>query len=124
MQSKKPPAAGRVLIVEDEAAISLMLEGLLNQLGYDVVGPASDLGSALALADATKIDCGLLDVRLGADTVYELAELLKSRRIPFVFATGYEHIETRFSDVPVVRKPFTERDIEGAILKALSGARI
>ena len=124
MQSKESPAALRILLIEDEAAISLMLESVLDQLGYDVVGPVSDLGSALALADATTIDCGLLDVQLGADTVYELAELLEARRIPFVFATGYEHIQKRFTDVPVVRKPFTETEIEGAILKALSGARI
>jgi CheY-like chemotaxis protein len=120
MQTKRSARGQAVLVVEDEAAISLMLESVLEQLGYDVVGPAYDLASAIALVEKRQVDCAMLDIHLGEGTVYEFAELLEKRGIPFIFATGYDRIDSRFSHIPVIRKPFAVSEVDQAVRKALT----
>lgn len=110
----------RILVVEDEVVISLSMEQLLADHGCKVVGPAYDVAGALALVDKHKIDCGVLDIRLGDEMVYEVAEALNARGIPIVFVTGYAYVDDRFSDVPVIQKPFKSTDIENALLQTLS----
>src|SRR5512140_3995081 len=79
----------RVLVVEDEMMVSMLIEDMLSDMGCTVVGPASRLDEAIALAKASEIDCAVLDVNLGGQPIFPLADLLRERGCPFAFATGY-----------------------------------
>ncbi|WP_423605246.1 response regulator [Sphingomonas sp. MS122] len=81
-------AGKRILIVDDEPLIAMMLEDILGDLGYAVVGPALEVGEAEALAREAAIDAAILDVNLGNRTSHSVAELLRERQIPFVVASG------------------------------------
>jgi DNA-binding response OmpR family regulator len=96
-----------VLLVEDEPLISAITEEWLTELGHVVVGPASDLASALRLAE-TPIDGAIVDVSLGRQSGYPLADVLTARGVPFLFATGYgqEGIEPAWRGRPTLSKPF------------------
>jgi CheY-like chemotaxis protein len=109
-----------ILVVEDEAATSLMIESILSEVGCNVVGPAYDVAQALALAARRDIDCALLDVRLGNEFVYGAADVLSKNGIPVVFVTGYgaSAIDPRFAAVPLIEKPFVQSEILQAIERA------
>ena len=99
-----------VLVVEDEALIALMLEEMLDELGYEMIGPAATNEEAIRLAHAARIDVALLDINLGRDGDSRVvAEVLKSRGIPFAFVTGYERSSWKdaFNEVKLMRKPFS-----------------
>jgi DNA-binding response OmpR family regulator len=111
----------RILIVEDEAAISLLLEDMLSDFGCEVVGPAARLTAALDLADKEQFDLAILDVNVAGEAVYPLAEVLEQRKVPFVFSTGYGNagIKDPFRDRPVVQKPFAQNELRLRLLHAL-----
>jgi CheY-like chemotaxis protein len=98
----------RVLVVEDEMLVSLLIEDVLNELLCIVVGPYSTLGSALAAAQRAEIDFALLDVNIGGAKVYPVAEALQARRIPFLFLSGYgdEAVPADRPEWRVCSKPF------------------
>ena len=81
--------SGRVLVVEDEMMISMLLEDMLGELGYETVGPASRLESALDMARDADVQAAILDVNLHGRPTWPVAEILRERGIPFMFATGY-----------------------------------
>src|SRR6202007_388047 len=81
----------RVLVVEDEMMVSMLIEDMLTDLGCTVVGPASRLDEALELAGRAEIDCAVLDVNLGGQPIFPLADLLREKGAPFAFATGFGH---------------------------------
>ena len=97
----------RVLVVEDEMMVSMLIEDMLEDLGCKVVGPASRLEEAIELANNEELDCAVLDVNLGGgETVFPLAEALRARGVPFVFATGYGILPSDgYPDTPLIRKP-------------------
>jgi CheY-like chemotaxis protein len=103
----------RVLVVEDEMMVSMLIEDMLTDLGCTVVGPASRLDEAIELARAADIDCAVLDVNLGGQPIFPLADLLRERGLPFAFATGYGDAGLRDIDrgAPVLQKPFREGDL-------------
>ena len=103
----------RVLVVEDEMMVSMLIEDMLSELGCQVVGPASRLDEALALAKDADIDCAVLDVNLGGQPIFPVADLLRERGCPFAFATGYGDAGLREVDrgSPVLQKPFREGDL-------------
>jgi len=103
----------RVLVVEDEMMVSMLIEDMLTDLGCMVVGPASRLDEAIDLARASDIDCAVLDVNLGGQPIFPLADLLRERGLPFAFATGYGDAGLRDVDrgAPVLQKPFREGDL-------------
>jgi CheY-like chemotaxis protein len=85
----------RVLVLEDETIVLLMIEDLLDDLGCHVVGPASTVPEALALAEAGGFDAALLDLNLGrGETSYPVADMLAARHVPFAFVTGYSAVST------------------------------
>ena len=85
-----PRAAGlRVLLVEDESMVALLLEDMLAELGHEVVGPVARLDKALEMAQRQALDVALLDVNLNGKEIYPVAEALAAREVPFVFVTGY-----------------------------------
>jgi CheY-like chemotaxis protein len=103
----------RVLVVEDEMMVSMLIEDMLDDLGCTVVGPASRLDEAMALAGEVELDCAVLDVNLGGQSIFPLADLLRAKGAPFAFATGYGDAGLREVDKgsPVLQKPFRETDL-------------
>jgi PAS domain S-box-containing protein len=102
----------RVLLVEDEALVAMMIQDTLAEFGFQVFGPVSTASGALAAARESHFDAAVLDINLGDGLVYTVAEILEKRGVPFVFVTGYDadSIDSRFSGVPVLQKPI-ERDM-------------
>ncbi|RYB01369.1 response regulator [Lichenibacterium ramalinae] len=81
--------ACRVLIVEDEMMVAMLVEDMLVDMGFIVVGPAYRLGDGLRLAKSETLDVAVLDVNLKGARSFPIATVLTERGIPFVFATGY-----------------------------------
>ena len=113
----------RVLVVEDEMMVSMLIEDMLADLGCTVVGPASRLDEAIALANAAELDCAVLDVNLGGQPIFPLADILHAKGAPFAFATGYGDAGLRDVDrgSPVLQKPFREGDL-ARVLSQLKAA--
>jgi len=103
----------RVLVVEDEMMVSMLIEDMLDDLGCKVVGPVARLDEALALAKDAELDCAVLDVNLGGQPIFPLADFLRAKGAPFAFATGYGDAGLRDVDKgsPVLQKPFRETDL-------------
>ncbi len=113
--------AKRVLVVEDEPFIAMGLEQALPRLGYEVVGVASYLREALAKAEAGGFDVAVLDVNLGGELTYRVADVLLSQGTPFVFCTAYGDVAFgRYENAPVLQKPFEKKALARAIEEALA----
>lgn len=110
----------RILVVEDEAAISLLLEDMLLDFGCEVVGPAARLASALELVGRETLDLAILDVNVAGEPIYPVAQALADRQVPFVFSTGYGNagIKDAYRDRPVLQKPFAQHDLKQKLLIA------
>ena len=111
----------KVLIIEDEPLIAMLLEDMLNELGFDADTSGGRLASAMEAAAATQWRCVILDVSLGDEETYPVADALMAREIPFIFATGYgrDGLRPGYRDTPVLQKPFLIDDLEVALRDAL-----
>jgi CheY-like chemotaxis protein len=112
----------RILVVEDEMTIALLIEDMLTDLGHEVVGLAMRLPHAMELASTAAIDFAVLDVNLDGRMSFPVADLLSARGVPFIFATGYGSagLDERYrGQAPVVRKPFRLQDLQSAIDRTL-----
>src|SRR6187399_2952999 len=100
-------AGNRVMIVEDEALVAMALREALDELGFSVIGPFNRISEAMIALRNNRIDAAVLDVNLGGELIYPLADVLVADRVPFVFITGYgaEEIEPRYAHVPILQKP-------------------
>lgn len=103
----------RVMVVEDEGMVALLTESMLEELGCDVVVSAASLGEAVTAATDETLDFALLDVNLDGQLVFPVAEILRTRGVPFVFSTGYGRIglPEAFKECDVLGKPFTIEDL-------------
>jgi PAS domain S-box-containing protein len=100
----------RVLIVEDEVLLGLQLVGTLQDAGCTVVGPAASVSEAIDLIVSTKPTAAILDVNLGTEESFPIADVLRAKNIPFVFCTGYaaaSDLPKRLQTSEVLAKPFT-----------------
>jgi len=97
----------RILVVEDEWLVSILLEELLHEFGCEVVGPATCVANAIDLASAGSIDGALLDLNVKGQVVYSVARMLADRGIPFAFVTGYTAawISDTYRERPMLQKP-------------------
>jgi CheY-like chemotaxis protein len=125
--SSKASLAGlKVLVVEDEALVSMLLEDMLSDLGCEIVGPIMRLREALAMAEdeSQAIDVAILDVNLAGERSFPVAEALEKRGCLFVLATGYDDagIDERWRARPMLRKPFLPHQLEQVLHEALAGA--
>lgn len=98
---------GRILIVEDEPLIAMELHRLLSQAGLEVSGPVASLKQALDLAEDQTLTGAVIDINLGFDTSYPVADRLRASGLPVIFVTGYaaEMLPERFATQPILRKP-------------------
>jgi nitrogen-specific signal transduction histidine kinase/CheY-like chemotaxis protein len=111
----------RVLVVEDESLIGMLAEELLEQLGCRMTELVSSLPKALEMANRADIDFALLDVDVGGEPVYPLAQLLRARGVPFVFMSGYGGLEGAWAGHPIIQKPFDLAQLKLEIERALAG---
>jgi CheY-like chemotaxis protein len=104
----------RVLLVEDEALVAMMMEDVLADLGWEVAGTFGDVKPALDwLAAHDDLDAAVLDINLGAEMVFPIAEALKARGTPFTFLTGYTAPpQAGDFDNPVLNKPVDVDQLE------------
>lgn len=111
------PPGMRILIAEDEALVAMMIEDVMVDLGCAVIGPAGSVSRALALIESEAPDGALVDLNLGGEHAGPIAAALKARGIPFIFVSGYGRTmaDGENADIPIVAKPFDERDLRRAV---------
>jgi CheY-like chemotaxis protein len=120
----KPSLRGlRVLIVEDESLLSLLLEDMLTDLGCTVVGSASTVSAAIEAVHRVNPAAAILDIKLGDQKSFAVAEALAAQGVPFVFATGYAdgRLEEPWSNRPVLQKPFVQDQLAEALGRLVLG---
>lgn len=112
----------RILIVEDEPVLAMLIEDMVQELGYEPIGPAMTTEAALALTVSEKLDGAILDMNLGGGVPSTpIAESLKSRDVPFIFATGYSSAQAAarmagaIGETTVLRKPFSVDALSAAL---------
>jgi CheY-like chemotaxis protein len=106
----------RILVVDDEPLIAEMIQEWIAELGHVAVGPAHNLTRALELAESG-IDAAIVDVSLGKDNSYPLAEALIARGVPFALSTGYgrDGVEPKYREQAMIMKPFEFAAFRGAV---------
>jgi CheY-like chemotaxis protein len=113
-------AGRRILVVEDEPLVADLLEEMLTDLGGVMVGPAYTLSAGVALAADAVLDGAVLDVNIRGARIDPVADTLRRRGIPLVFATGYgERAGPSFQAAPLIEKPYTLEALSAALAKAL-----
>jgi DNA-binding response OmpR family regulator len=114
-------SSGRsALIVEEDPLLVIILEWFLGTLGWTVAAVAQDLEDALDKARTVSMDIAVLDANLHGRPSYPVAQILRERKVPFVFSSGYGAITVpvKFRDVRVLVKPFGQKDLALALLHA------
>lgn len=121
MSREASPAGLRVLIVEDEKLVAMMLEGMLAEMGVVVAAVSGSVEEALGQLDELDIDAAILDVNLHGETSYPVADELVARGVPFMFSTGYSGAlpDDRYPDSLLLAKPIDEASL-GAALAGLA----
>jgi CheY-like chemotaxis protein len=113
-QGAAAEAAGRrILLVEDEFLIRMLLEDMLDELGYAVAATAGRVEEAAGMAKSGEYDLAILDVNLDGEDVYPVAEILAQRGVPFLFVTGYggRGLPEPYRNRPTLQKPFQIEDL-------------
>ena len=107
----------RILVVEDEALIAMMLEDLLKESGAIVLGPVGTAAEAVTLIEQNSLDCAILDYKLVDGSSLRVADALVKLDVPFVFASGCEAsaIDSRYPNAPFLEKTFDSAELLAAI---------
>lgn len=123
MQAQAATSAKRVLLVEDELMIRMLLEDMLGELGYTVAAEAAHLDEALEATRNADFDLAILDVNLDGQPISPVADALVARGTPFVFATGYGErgLPESYRDRPTLKKPFQLEGLKQMLETALVG---
>ncbi|MFL6586382.1 MAG: response regulator [Luteimonas sp.] len=97
-----------ILIVEDESILAMLLEDFLDDLGYTPPAVASNVAQALRIVETRAIDFAILDINLGGEQSFPIADALDARGIPYIFMTGYgaTGVPERLSRHYVLQKPY------------------
>ncbi|CAN7152598.1 response regulator [Brevundimonas sp. LjRoot202] len=119
-------AGRRVLIVEDESLVAMLLETILEDMGCLAVGPAATVDEGLRMAADETVDAALLDVNVAGRQVFPVAQALKDRGVPFIFSTGYGEggLPDEWRGQPTLQKPFTEAAVRDALMTAMGLADV
>jgi CheY-like chemotaxis protein len=113
----KTAAGRRILVVEDETMIRMLLDGMLTDLGYTMTAEAGEIEEALALAKQAEFDIAILDVNLNGRPITPVVEILIQRGLPFVFASGYGQrgVPEAYRMNPTLQKPFQAEALAQAL---------
>lgn len=115
------PLIAKILLVEDEMMIAIMIEDMIEELGLELAASTASPEQAIKMLDTDAIDLAILDVNLGDTDSSEVAAELAQRDIPFIFSTGYGSSRlTRFADRPVLTKPFSLEELDAGLRIALA----
>ena len=130
IQTEQQPPTGiyllkdndRVLVVEDELLVAMMMVEALVEMGLGIVGPFSNTADAIRAVKEAPVAAAILDINLGEELVYPVADLLNSRGIPFAFVTGYGsgQLDRRYPHAPVLLKP-VDRNILREVFRKSGG---
>jgi DNA-binding NtrC family response regulator len=116
--------AKRILIVEDEFLVAMLLGDLLTEMGHHVIGPCSRVEEAMELVREGNIDFAVLDINLAGARSFPVADILRQCGISFVFASGYgiEGLVDGYRDEAILRKPYEVEEVRRVIAQALPGS--
>lgn len=114
----------RILVVEDEPLVAMLLEDMLLELGAYVVGPVGQVRDALALLNGEPVDAAVLDVNLGQERSDAIAVKLEAIGTPFVFATGYGPDCLDRWNAEVIAKPYRLDQVSEVLTRALEGGQV
>ena len=125
MTATRPPG-GSVFLVEDEVMIRMMVADMLQELGYSIAAEAGEINEAIRLAQSAEFDLAILDVNVNGKVISPVAELIKGRNLPFIFATGYgsSGLPEEYRDRPALQKPFQLETLRRMIDTALKDATV
>ena len=112
----------RILVLEDDTLIAFMVRDWLAELGLETAGPAPCVRSALDIIAATNVHGAILDVSLGGEDCYPVADALFERGVPIAFATGYgaQGVAPRYKDSLMLAKPFGFEAVKGVVRRLLA----
>jgi len=121
VNSGSPTARRRILVVEDEFLIRMLLEDMLTDLGYELVGVAGRVDEAAEMAQTKEFDLAILDVNLDGRDVYPVADLISKRGLPFMFVTGYggRGLPDNYRGRPTLQKPFQMDELQRMLAQLL-----
>jgi CheY-like chemotaxis protein len=110
----------RALVVEDEVLVGMLIEEMLRELGYEIAGLSTHLDQAVTLARTVAFDFALLDINLNGQQSFPVADAVRARGLPFLFATGYGSriVPEPYRDAPILQKPFSLADLKAALQRA------
>jgi CheY-like chemotaxis protein len=120
------PHRGSVFLVEDEVMIRMMVADMLEELGYRIAAEAGEIGEAIRLVQCTDFDLAILDVNVNGKVISPVADMIKARNRPFIFATGYgsSGLPEEYRDRPALQKPFQLETLGKMIDMALKSAPV
>ena len=112
----------RILVVEDEMLVLLMIEDMLADLGCESVSTAATVSQALTLIVAQTFDAAMLDMNLNGNRTFAVADALAARGVPFAFSTGYSghDVNDGYRDRPILKKPFRDKELFEMLTRLLS----
>ena len=119
MATERPAKAKRILVVEDEPMIRMLLEDMLGELGYTVAAEAAGIEEALEATKNADFDLAILDADLNGRPALPVADALVTRGTPFVFATGYGEVPEPYRGRPMLTKPFHMDGLKQMLQSAL-----
>ena len=110
----------RALVVEDEVLVGMLIEEMLRELGYEIAGLSTRLDHALGLARTVAFDVALLDINLDGRQSFPVADAVRARGLPFLFATGYgsRMVPECYREAPILQKPFSLEELKAALQRA------
>lgn len=116
-------AALRVLVVEDEAMVAMLIEDMLEDIGCKVVDSIASLAKACDAAATADLDLAMLDMNIAGEKVFPVARILRERRIPFLFSSGYGEagLPAEYATYQVLSKPFSQESLKEKLVLALQG---
>lgn len=117
------PPLPRVLVLEDEPLIAIMVCDWLTELGCEPAGPARSVATAIELIGGVRLDGAILDVSLGSQDCSPVAELLQKEGVPFAFATGHsaDGVAATYGNVLTLVKPYDFEAMREVVTKMLNG---
>jgi DNA-binding response OmpR family regulator len=122
MPPEDPLQGLRVLVVEDEALVAMLIEQYLIEFGCVVACSVRSISNGLESLGESRVGAAVLDVNVGGESVSPIAQALEEREIPFIFASGYgaRGVDPRWTNRPVLEKPFAAQELRAALLASLN----
>ena len=114
----------RVLVVEDETLVAMLIDEYLADFGCDIVFSGRRIGKTLHALKNLEVDAAVLDVNVAGESVSPVAEILEQQKVPFIFASGYgvKGVDERWSSRPVLQKPFSAKELHTALVACVQDA--